>query len=674
VTTAITDTAHAPTPQADTGTVREDQPLSGNVLDNDRDPDGDPLSVTSFAWGDVQHPAGTTATLPGIGTLVVEADGRYTFTPAKDYAGPVPEIGYAVSDGALTSVSTLVLTIEGVNDAPVVGGTAVTLSEEGLAHGRPDSTTETRATQATGTLQFSDVDSAALQFTLEAPTGLYASGGQALVWSGDGSASAPLVGTAGGQLVLSATVDAAGRYTVTLHAPLDHPVRNTEDTLTLSLGVQVRDGQSTSTATLDVTVRDDSPTPVCATRSADLNVVQNNLLITLDVSGSMNTRDGINGETRLQSAIKSIQKLIDAYDRQGEVAVRLVTFSTGAAEKGDHWMSATEAKSLLAGLSAGGNTNYDAALDAARGAFTDSGHLGGGHNVAYFFSDGRPNLPTSDVGIDAAEARVWQDFLNQHDIQSYAIGLGQDVPVSALEPVAWNGVTGADDLAPLVVNQFSQLDAVLADTVAPALSGDVVDGGLRSVLGADGGHLSEVIVDGVRHPWDPATSASDTVTVKTQAGGEFTIDMETGHYTYQAPGGTRSDYQEVLGFTLTDGDGDTRPGQLTLNLNADGSASFNGTCAPAPTPSGCHDGGVLSWTLADACTTGTTTSSCDVDQLQLGDLLSGGCQQDPLSSWSGSGGTTTPTTSTYPDMSGCGDSQLLQSLIKQTADTLVPTC
>ena len=132
------------------------------------------------------------------------------------------------------------------------------------------------------------------------------------------------------------------------------------------------------TATLDVTVRDDSPTPFCTARSADLSLVQNNLLITLDVSGSMGTRDGVNGETRLQSAIKSITKLIDSYDNQGEVAVRLVTFSTTGAERGDHWMSAAEAKSALASLCAGGNTNYDAALDAARSAFTDSGHLDGG--------------------------------------------------------------------------------------------------------------------------------------------------------------------------------------------------------------------------------------------------------------------------------------------------------
>jgi len=391
----------------------------------------------------------------------------------------------------------------------------------------------------------------------------------------------------------------------------------------------------------------------------------------------------------LQSAIKSITKLIDSYDNQGEVAVRLVTFSTTGAERGDHWMSATEAKSALASLCAGGNTNYDAALDAARGAFTDSGHLDGGHNVAYFFSDGRPNLPTGDVGIDAGEAQVWQSFLNQHEIQSYAVGLGKDVPVSALEPVAWNGVTGTDDLSPLLVTSFTQLDTVLAHTVAPAISGDVVDGGLHSVTGADGGHLSDIVVNGVHHPWDPATNPSDTVTFKTATGGEFTFDMETGHYTYQAPAGAQTDYQEVLSFTVTDRDGDTRSGQMTLSINADGSNSYDGHCAPPPmptepAPSTCLSGGVLSWTLADhqtdssACTattsTSTTTSSGSSDGgLHLSDVLGSGASHDTLSSWSGSNCSGSTSTSTSADCLSSGptvDTQLAQTLIQQPIDAL----
>jgi hypothetical protein len=306
--------------------------------------------------------------------------------------------------------------------------------------------------------------------------------------------------------------------------------------------------------------------------------------------------------------------------------------------------------------------------------------------VAYFFSDGRPNLPTGDVGIDAGEAQVWQNFLNQHDIQSYAIGLGKDVPVSALEPVSWNGVTGADDLSPLLVTSFTQLDSVLAHTIAPAITGDVVDGGLRSVTGADGGHLSDIVVNGVHHPWDPATSASDTVTFKTAAGGEFTFDMETGHYTYQAPAGARADYQEVLSFAVTDRDGDTRGGQMTLSVNADGSTAFDGTCAPAPTPtpaSTCLSGGVLSWTLADHHGDTSTGSGdlCGSTNLHLSDVLGNGDgRHDTLASWTGSGcapssGSTVPVGG--GDCLGSGssggapiDNQFAQTLIQQTADAL----
>ena len=693
VTTEIVDVAvnRAPTPEGDSAHVPEDGCVRGNVLANDSDPDGDLLAVTQFTWNDQTHAAGTPLTLPGIGTLVVQDDGSYVFTPVPDYSGPVPVVSCTISDGhGGTTSSTLTLTIDPVNDAPRVGGGAVTLSEEGLPGGHPDSATETRVTSVTGSLQFSDADGDRLSFTLSAPSGLYASGGQALVWHGDGSAANPLVGSAGGQAVLSATIDDQGRYQVTLHAPLDHPVRHSEDTLTLSLGVQVSDGQATSTASLDVTVRDDSPTPFCVARCADLSLVQTNLLITLDVSGSMSTCDGVGGQTRLQSAIASINTLIDRYADQGDVAVRLVTFSTSAAERGDHWMSIDEARAVLACLRAGGNTNYDAAIDTARGAFDDPGLLPGGQNVAYFFSDGRPNLPSCDVGIDAGEQKVWEEFLTAHDIQSYAIGLGGDVPVSALAPIAFNGLSGQDDIDPLVVTRFDQLDAVLSQTVAPALSGDLTDsGGLQGLAGADGGHLSDVIANGVHHPWDPATASEPTVTVQTATGGAFTIDMTTGHYSYQPPAGVQADYREVLTFTLTDRDGDSRNGTLTLNVNADGNSSFDVHCTAS---SSClSSGDVLTWTLSDHCggTTGSTGSGDGTaggcGSLQSHDLLGGG-GQDPLACWSSSstgsgtaGGCGTGAGTSTPDPasssgSGCTslsstEWQLAQTLIRQGSDS-----
>ena len=701
VTTQIADGNSAPVLQADRAVTPEDTAVSGNLLANDRDADGDTLTVTHFTWNDQSFTAGSSATIAGVGTLTVGSDGQFLFTPAKDYAGAVPAASCTVSDGhGHAAVSTLTLAITPVDDAPVLRGGSALLSEEGLPGGRPE-TGDPVTTCATGRLQFSDVDSSTLSFTLGAPSGLYSSGGVALSWSGDGSAAHPLVGSAGGQPVLSATIDAEGRYTVTLHAPLDHPVRGSEDLLTLSLGVQVSDGHSSSSATIDVGVRDDSPAPLCVARCADLSLVQTNLLVTLDVSGSMSTRDGIDGQTRLQSAIASIEKLIDSYAEHGDVMVRLVTFSTGASERGACWMTADQARSALHCLSAGGNTNYDAALDAARGAFDDPGRLVDGQNVAYFFSDGRPNLPTSDVGIDAAEQKTWESFLDSHDIRSYAIGLGCDVPVSALAPVAHDGVDHNDSISPLLVTRFEQLDAALAQTVADPVQGDLVAGGLDHAAGADGGHLSALIVDGVQHRWDPATSASDTVTVRTASGGEFTFNMENGHYSYQPPAGASHDYQEKIGFVLTDADGDSRTGSLTLGIDVDGNGHCDVQCAPAasclvPDTSGCLTGSILNWSLADPCshdgltttdaTHTTSTGSCSsggtTDTLHCGDLLTQAA--DLLAQWSSGGGTggsctsapaptCAPTPAPAPaDCSGVlssAEQLLAQTLIRQASDT-----
>ncbi|MCK6402722.1 MAG: Ig-like domain-containing protein, partial [Sphaerotilus natans subsp. sulfidivorans] len=692
VTTVIADANNAPVLQADQATTREDTAVSGNLLANDRDPDGDPLTVTHFTWNDQSFTAGNSATIAGVGTLTVGSDGRFLFTPAQDYAGAVPVASCTVSDGrGQVSVSTLTLSITPVNDAPTLRGTTLTLSEEGLAQGRPESG-ETPATQAGGRLQFSDVDSSALSFTLSAPTALLSSGGVALSWSGDGSAARPLVGSAAGQAVISATIDAEGRYSVTLHAPLDHPVRGQEDALTLSLGVQVSDGQSSSSASIDVTVRDDSPVPLCVVRCADLSPVQTNLLITLDVSGSMSTRDGIGGQTRLQSAIASIEKLIDSYADRGDVMVRLVTFSSEASERGASWMTVSQARTTLAGLKAGGNTNYDAALDSARDAFDDPGRLAGGDNIAYFFSDGRPNVPSGDVGIDAAEQKVWERFVEANDIRSYAIGLGKDVPAAALAPIAHDG-EGQDTIAPLLVTRFDQLDAALAQTVADPIQGELVAGGIDRAAGADGGHLSALVVDGVQHRWDPSTSASDTVTVRTASGGEFTFNMETGRYSYQPPAGASRDYQEKIGFVLTDADGDSRSGSLTLGIDVDGNGRCDVQCAPAassliPDASGCLTGSILNWSLADPCdssgTGGTSASSTSsgTGSLHCGDLLSS--TLDLLAQWSnsssgstGSGCTSAPAPACAPapapaDGSGAlssAEQLLAQTLIRQASDT-----
>ncbi len=77
----------------------ENTPISGNVLTNDRDPNGDPLHISVFQVGGTRYNAGETALLAGIGSLTVQADGSYTFTPETNWHGFVPAVTYTVSDG-----------------------------------------------------------------------------------------------------------------------------------------------------------------------------------------------------------------------------------------------------------------------------------------------------------------------------------------------------------------------------------------------------------------------------------------------------------------------------------------------------------------------------------------------------------------------------------------------
>ena len=109
----------APLAQGDSATFDEDSIATGNVLANDVDVDGPGLAVASFSFGGVTHPAGSTAIVGGVGTLTMNADGGWTFTPAPNFNGPVPPIQVTVTDGSLAATSTLALSVTAVNDAPV---------------------------------------------------------------------------------------------------------------------------------------------------------------------------------------------------------------------------------------------------------------------------------------------------------------------------------------------------------------------------------------------------------------------------------------------------------------------------------------------------------------------------------------------------------------------------
>ncbi|MDH4651350.1 Ig-like domain-containing protein, partial [Pseudomonas sp. BN606] len=102
---------------ADTNSVAEDNPATGNVLGNDSDVDNT-LTVASFSVAGItgSFTAGQTATIANVGTFTLGSNGDYTFTPAANWNGTVPQVTYVTNTG---SDSTLDITVTPENDAPV---------------------------------------------------------------------------------------------------------------------------------------------------------------------------------------------------------------------------------------------------------------------------------------------------------------------------------------------------------------------------------------------------------------------------------------------------------------------------------------------------------------------------------------------------------------------------
>ncbi|MBU3847400.1 MAG: BapA prefix-like domain-containing protein [Candidatus Acinetobacter avistercoris] len=98
--------------------VNEDESASGNVLENDKK---DGLTVTGITINGTEYGVGTDIIITGVGTVNVNANGAYIFSPVKDYSGNVPAITYTVSDGVAKDTANLNIEVIAVSDEPTTG-------------------------------------------------------------------------------------------------------------------------------------------------------------------------------------------------------------------------------------------------------------------------------------------------------------------------------------------------------------------------------------------------------------------------------------------------------------------------------------------------------------------------------------------------------------------------
>lgn len=109
-----------PLANPDTATTDEDTAVTIDLLANDNDVDG------------VLNPASLVFTQPANGSVADNGDGTVTYTPTANFFG-VDSFTYTVADdeGGVSNTATVTVTVNPVNDAPVISGTpAVNVNQD----------------------------------------------------------------------------------------------------------------------------------------------------------------------------------------------------------------------------------------------------------------------------------------------------------------------------------------------------------------------------------------------------------------------------------------------------------------------------------------------------------------------------------------------------------------
>ena len=113
VTVTVDPVNDAPVAVDDTASTNEDTPVDIDVLANDTDIDGDPITVESF-------------TQPANGTVTENLDGTLAYTPDLDFNG-TDSFTYTINGG---DTATVTVTVNPVNDRPVADPQSLTTPED----------------------------------------------------------------------------------------------------------------------------------------------------------------------------------------------------------------------------------------------------------------------------------------------------------------------------------------------------------------------------------------------------------------------------------------------------------------------------------------------------------------------------------------------------------------
>lgn len=120
VNITVTPRNDAPVAVGESFTMNEDNVLATQLLSNDSDIDGDTLSLNTTPVTDANN-----------GTLILNTDGTFTYTPNENFHG-VDSFVYEVTDGnGGTAQATVNITVDSVADTPIANADTYNVSEDG---------------------------------------------------------------------------------------------------------------------------------------------------------------------------------------------------------------------------------------------------------------------------------------------------------------------------------------------------------------------------------------------------------------------------------------------------------------------------------------------------------------------------------------------------------------
>ncbi len=353
---------------------------------------------------------------------------------------------------------------------------------------------------------------------------------------------------------------------------------------TASFDYTISDGNGgTDTATVTVNVLPVNDVPVAHDETVEMDFeaassnpgsgdgstttpITTNVVIALDISGSMDS------DNRLELAKDALENMINAYDGQGSVNVKLVTFnSSGEVQtntQSEVWMTAEEAINVIESLDANGYTNYE---DAVYETYHNYSEPQADQTVAYFISDGEPTTERSGDGdydyLSSWAQDGWNAFVGQYVDSLNVVALGDGISdLSYLETLAGAG----NDVSEVIeVRNASELDEALTPAgTTLSVTGDLTD----NVTDQEGDvSFTSISVGGVAYT---ASDFANGQTIALDGDGQLSVDFANGTYTYSASA-SEFDSDVVKTFTVNaqDEDGATVSFNVNIDVNVDDQAS-----------------------------------------------------------------------------------------------------